>query len=646
MRSSNALSQKKDINSISVFSNSSIIDILKTPEQNIASIINDIVFLDQLSHLTDVNTMYKLLMKLPKFREFVLINEFEENFILELLRTGILHSYKLNEIIFTKEKYPNFYFLLLVGSVEYVHDKDTILKPGCFFGEEIIQQIRYKHTVKANSDKTVLLLVPKEYAILNMREKIILANEKLQQILEKSFDIFKTLGSSVVIKYLEKMSKIFPKMNEVIASKTDIADAIFLIYNGVFLLNKDKKEKLILVAKGDIIGTESLNNVDENGNILNNKYIYNIICKSRDAIIFKLYINEFNIKIINAINAQLELYSQKRHEFIKSKEKANYLMNKRLKNSYKIFQKKENINEYITHCTIKQFTPEQAELSFNNALKKIIIQNKFENDKQRITLRSSNFNKHNANKNNLFRKIYESKSYINLRESVKTKKSKIKHITNYSLINLVNKGNNITKKKIIDKYNKLINNKEEKKEEQNIVISNLKNSDISNVLNNSSENTKNNTFFVTSVKQKEKEKEIIYKRIPINRIQKESKLFSSRLRTKNKLKEKFNFSEEYQNKIKSFISSTNNKNSFSYMNIHRLMSAKKQVENYGCTILDEINYFNFGDTEKNMKSSKKENKENTTKKKNNCIFYETNKFNIPLFIFCERKEKFNFPEII
>ena len=646
MRSSNALSQKKDVNSISVFSNSSIIDILKTPEQNIASIINDIVFLDQLSHLTDVNTMYKLLMKLPKFREFVLINEFEENFILELLRTGILHSYKLNEIIFTKEKYPNFYFLLLVGSVEYVHDKDTILKPGCFFGEEIIQQIRYKHTVKANSDKTVLLLVPKEYAILNMREKIILANEKLQQILEKSFDIFKTLGSSVVIKYLEKMSKIFPKMNEVIASNTDIADAIFLIYNGVFLLNKDTKEKLILVAKGDIIGTESLNNVGENGNILNNKYIYNIICKSRDAIIFKLYINEFNIKIINAINAQLELYSQKRHEFIKSKEKANYLMNKRLKNSYKIFQKKENINEYITHCTIKQFTPEQAELSFNNALKKIIIQNKFENDKQRITLRSSNFNKHNANKNNLFRKIYESKSYINLRESVKTKKSKIKHITNYSLINLVNKGNNITKKKIFDKYNKLFNNKEEKKEDQNNVISNLKNSDISNVLNNSSENTKNNTFFVTSVKQKEKEKEIIYKRIPINRIQKESKLFSSRLRTKNKLKEKFNFSEEYQNKIKSFISSTNNKNSFSYMNIHRLMSAKKQVENYGCTILDEINYFNFGDTEKNMKSSKKENKENTTKKKNNCIFYETNKFNIPLFIFCERKEKFNFPEII
>ena len=641
MRSSNALSQKKDIKSISVFSNSSVIDILKTPEQNISSIIEDIVFMDQLSHLTDVNTIYKLLMKLPKFREFVLINEFEENFILDLLRTGILHSYKLNEIIFTKEKYPNFYFLLLVGSVKYLHDKEIILKPGCFFGEEIIQQIRYKHTAKANSEKNVLLLIPKEYTLLNMKEKINSANEKIQQILENSFDIFKTLGSSVSIKYLEKMIKIFPKMNEVIASNTDTADAIFLIYNGVFLLNKDKKEKLIFVAKGDIIGIESLNNVDENGNILNNKYIYNIICKSSDAIIFKLNINDFNIKIINAINTQLELYSQRRHEFIKSKEKAKNLMNKRLKSSYRIFQKKENINEYITHCTIKQFTPEQAELSFNNALKKIKIQYKCENDRRRITLKSSKFNRNNANKNNLFRKIYESKSYINLRETDKAKKNKIKHITNYSLLNLVNKGNNIIMKKILDKYEKSFSNKEEKKEEQNKDISNLKNSDISNILNNSSENTKNNTFFVTSVKQKEKE--TIYKRIPINRIQKESKLFSGRLRTKNKLKEKYNFNEEFQNKIKSFISSTNNKSSFSYMNVHRLMSAKKQVENYGCTILDKINYFNFGDIEKDMKSSKKG---NSTKRKNNCLFYETNKFNIPLFIFCERKEKFNFPEII
>ena len=635
-RGSVSIRPKKDINDISGFSNSIAIDVAKSPEQNISSIIDDIVFSDNLRHLPDVNIMYKLLMKLPKFREFVLINEFNKNSIIDMLNTGILHSYKLNEIINIKEKYPNFYFLLLVGSVKYLHEKDKILNPGCFFGEEIIQQIRYKHTVKANSETTVVLLIPKEFAISNMRDKIISANEKIQKIVENSFDIFKILGSSVLLRYLEKMIKIFPKMDEVIVSNRDTADAIFLIYNGVFLLNKEKKEKLIFVEKGDIVGIESLNNVDEKGNLLNNKFIYNIICKSNDAIIFKLFINDFNVKIINAINSQLELYSLKRYDFLRSKEKTKDLMNKRLKSSYRIFRKKENIDEYISHYTIKKFTPEQAELSFNKALKKIKVESKVESDKQKLTLKSFIFNKNNANKFNLFRKIYESKSYINLKETAKTNKNNIKHINNYSLLNLVNKGNRIINKKIRDKFKK----KEEKKEEQDKNNLNIKNSDISNILNNSTENTKNNTFFVTSVKQKEKE--IIYKRIPINRIKNESQLLSSRLRKNNKLKEKYNFSEDYQNKIKSFLSSTNNKDSFSYMNIHRLMSAKKQVENYGCTILDELNYFNFGDTERKTKRS---NKENTGKKdKDKCLFYETKKFNIPLFIFCERKEnKFNFP---
>ena len=227
---------KKDINDISGFSNLIVIDVAKSPEQNISSIIDDIVFSDNLSHLSDVNIMYKLLMKIPKFREFVLINEFNKNSIIDMLHTGILHSYKLNEIIYTKEKYPNFYFLLLVGSVKYLHDKDIILNPGCFFGEEIIQQIRYKHTVKANSETTVVLLIPKEFAISNMRNNIISTNEKIQKIVENSFDIFKILGSSVLLRYLEKMIKIFPQMNEVIVSNRDIADAIFLVYNGVFLL--------------------------------------------------------------------------------------------------------------------------------------------------------------------------------------------------------------------------------------------------------------------------------------------------------------------------------------------------------------------------------------------------------------------------
>ena len=634
MRSRKSDLSRKDVNNTLGFSNSSTIDFLKTPEQNLSCIISDIIFGDKLSHFPDVKLIYKLLIKLPKFREFILINEFDTNFIYDILRTGILHSYKLNEIIYTKEKYPKFYFLLLVGSVSYTHDKNLILKPGCFFGDEALSQIRYKHTAKANDEKTVVLLIPKDYAVPNMKEKIVSSNEKVQKTFENSFDIFKTLGNSVMLRYFERMIKIFPLMNEVVASNKDTANAIFIIYNGICLLNKEKKEKLIYVEKGDIVGIESLNNVDENGNLLDNKFVYNIICKSNDAIIFKLYINEFNVKIINAINEELKEYSMKRHQFLNSKEKIKDLIHKNLKKRYRIFQEKENINEYISHYFIKKFTPEIAELSFNNAMKKIKENYKLENDKQKLILKSNYFNRKISKKNYLIKKINESKSYSNLRLSETTKKNIKKNLKDYSLLNLVNKRNSILKTKILERLKQ-----EENKDESNIENTNKKNSDISNVLNNSLENTNNNTFFVTSVKQKDS----IYKRIPINRVRNESKLLSSRLRRKNKLKESYNFSEDYQNKIKSFLSSTNNKESYSYRNI-RPMSAKQQIETFGCTILDEIKYYNFGDTDKKIKSK---NKENTGRKiRNSCLFYETKKFNIPLFIFCEKKDnKMNFPEI-
>ena len=84
----------------------------------------------------------------------------------------------------------------------------------------------------------------------------------------------------------------------------------------------------------------------------------------------------------------------------------------------------------------------------------------------------------------------------------------------------------------------------------------------------------------------------------------------------------------------------------SYKNKSQIISAKKQVEAYGCTALDTMNYFNYGDKEKLMNSS---NIENNNQKKINfkkCIFYETNKYNIPLFVLCDDKAKIEFPQLI
>ena len=69
------------------------------------------------------------------------------------------------------------------------------------------------------------------------------------------------------------------------------------------------------------------------------------------------------------------------------------------------------------------------------------------------------------------------------------------------------------------------------------------------------------------------------------------------------------------------------------------------MEIYGCSILDTISYFNngFGDSLSKRNFSVKNKKQIINNKKK--LFYQTQKFNIPLFVLCNEKEKIVFPEI-
>ena len=77
----------------------------------------------------------------------------------------------------------------------------------------------------------------------------------------------------------------------------------------------------------------------------------------------------------------------------------------------------------------------------------------------------------------------------------------------------------------------------------------------------------------------------------------------------------------------------------------KYISAKKQIEAYGCTALDSMNYFNYGKKENSLYSNIYENDKNRINCKK-CLFYETNKYNLPLFILCGKNEKAILPEII
>ena len=623
MKSSKSLLSKKNLKYLGFF-NSNEIDIIKAPEENLSNVMYDIVYLDKLTHLPEPKFIYDLLIKIKYFRQYILLYNFDIPFTLNIIRTGILTTYKLNDVIYKKETYPKFFYLLLSGKVSLLSIPDIIINPGSFFGEEIFQHIRYKYTAVSTSDKTILLSIPKDFAITNILEKIINTNENIEKTLQNSFEIFKS-DRGLYQKHLDKMVKLFPKLDEVVISNKDNADAIFVIYNGLCLLNDDNNQNLILLDKGNIVGSESLVNIDENGEIKNNKYLYNLTSKYNNTIIFKFFIKDLNEKTLNALTIQLSTSFIERNNFIQKSEISQQLNKKRLMSKYTMFKKKENINDYISHCMIKKFSPKKAEHSFNHVLKKIRLKEDIENDKQRLTVRTCLFKR---NINNIFKKkINQSKSHKNMIE-LNSKNKKYS-----SFLNLVKKEK-IIKNNFLESLGDLPENKEEQKEENtnNLVHKNSFNSNKNpNILDNSA----NNSFFFTAVAPKK----TIYKKIEIIGKKHESALFSKRLRKKNSLKENSAIKDTDYTKLKSLLSS-DTKDSYQNRNFSLFMPEKKQVENFGFPVLDTIHYFNFGYKYKNKKDNKSEKKVN--KEDKSCIFYETKKFNIPLFIFCKKKEKVNF----
>jgi len=87
---------------------------------------------------------------------------------------------------------------------------------------------------------------------------------------------------------------------------------------------------------------------------------------------------------------------------------------------------------------------------------------------------------------------------------------------------------------------------------------------------------------------------------------------------------------------------TANRFSTSYKNNSKNLSVRDRIESYGYEVLNTMSYFNNGKSEKFIKrnfsaNNPKESKEN--------LFFRTQKYNIPLYVLCDSKEKKKFPKI-
>ena len=571
--------KKHDYNNIY---NSDYMDIIKSKEQSLFELMD--IKDNNLSNLENANVIYDSLIQLKNFKEFMLINELNKDQIINIINTGIIKSYNLEEEIFKKRTKPQFYFLILKGIVSY-NNMNYI--PGTFFGDEIIKDIYYNNDAVAQMDNTLLLLSPRESFLKYLKNNIINANDKIKNSLIKNLGIFQTFDNLTIEKYIEnRITKLFPETGEVIISNKDIANAIFIIYKGNCSLNIGKNFDLMILGKDNLFGIESLNNLDEEGNLMNNKYLYNIINKSPNTIILKFSINKLHKSIINDLKTHLIPSLLERKDILQKQEKMKIDLKSKLVKKYNSLEG-EKFKKKLLLTFYKEYSSEEAEKSYNKEYNNIRQQQQFLNDKQKFLHKNSYFIMKNIKKKKyLFDNIKKSDSCSNLldnnKNSISDKRKKI-------MSNILLKKDTLYLKKIVlnSDLKKIIHNKEENKNNKE---------NISNLYKtfNKNESNKQNIFFTNINMNRNKKRRQLYKTINVLNSKEESH-YSFRKRFFNKIKEvKEEKGEQYSsigyNRSKTIFSSTF-RDSISSNKKRKYMSNKKQIEAYGCTALNSMNYF-------------------------------------------------------
>jgi hypothetical protein len=80
----------------------------------------------------------------------------------------------------------------------------------------------------------------------------------------------------------------------------------------------------------------------------------------------------------------------------------------------------------------------------------------------------------------------------------------------------------------------------------------------------------------------------------------------------------------------------------SYKNNSKNLYVRDQIESYGYEVLNTMSYFNNGKSEKFIKRNFSVNNPNDNKEN---LFFRTQKYNMPLYVLCDSKERKKFPKI-
>lgn len=124
-----------------------------------------------------------------------------------------------------------------------------------FFEENLVTKALYENCAVVEKNSYVLAI---NLNVFNsyLKKNVSRTMENIKELVISRFPFFKTLDNTMFKLYMDNITKLFPKNDDIICKENALSDKLYLIYQGKFAVQKNSKNlgSLIFLNKGDIFG--------------------------------------------------------------------------------------------------------------------------------------------------------------------------------------------------------------------------------------------------------------------------------------------------------------------------------------------------------------------------------------------------------
>ena len=377
----------------------------------------------------------------PVFKQYIYINRFSNESLINSFRVGKYVRLKKGTILFKQGDKTDLFYLVLSGCIGFIlttYDDNILkknpfsrevnsIKVGAYFGEwGLIYRIN--RTVSAYAKENSLLLgFDKKTFKAYYQNNIIFSENNSKKFVLKHIKTFKEINEVSFNQYYREIKKIYCIPGQEIFHEGDNADSFYLVYMGSCSVKKGVTN-IIIKDSGDFIGIESL---------YTDEYETTIYPYTEGTVLFKFLLNSISQTIITNLKNEFSDYYRTQRKILKMsienyhKYKDKFQMNfLNLIENIRQNKIKNNINGNnvnVSELNIAQDAKSKDKFSTPCKISKVFNLNRFNNK----IINMNNDNRILSAKNDIGKTKNLNEEYSNIK-NYKSQNESPKNIINYN----------------------------------------------------------------------------------------------------------------------------------------------------------------------------------------------------------------------